>query len=304
MFFYITCATYVAAFVSLFLFYQNDIAERLRLGAVSSLTHKLFPVAAIALGFAAMVSVRLVLFERVPLTDDENGYLFVAKTLLAGRLKNPAPDFYQLFEYPLMIVDQHQWMGQYTIGHPLFLALGLVSGLLDFTVPLFSAGTLLLIYLITKDQFGPKVAAVAVVIAVLSPQFILTGGTLLGYPTAAFCSALMIFSALRLHSSGKWQWAFSFCLGSLLLILNRPQSWISLGVPLGLFLVAISIKRRDRSWGAIGVGPAIALASLGVFFLVNYGQTGNPFKTSQVRFSGILGQSVNPCRIHAKGGVA
>ena len=209
----------------------------------------------------------------------------MAKTLLTGRLKNPAPDFYQLFKYPLMIVDQHQWMSQYTIGHPLFLAFGYLSGLLDFIVPFVSAGTLLLIYLITKDQFGSRVAAVALSSCSALPTIHSHWRYLLGYPAATFSAALMIFSAFRFYSSPKWQWAFWFCLGSLLLILNRPQSWLSLGMPLGMFLVAISIKQRDRSsWGAIGVLLAITLASIGVFFLVNYGQTGDPFKTSQYVF--------------------
>ena len=67
--------------------------------------------------------------------------------------------------------------GPYTIGHPLVLALGLLTGLLDFITPLTSVGTLLLVYFIAKDQFDAKIAAIALFLAVLSPQFILTGGT-------------------------------------------------------------------------------------------------------------------------------
>jgi len=291
MFFYVACAAYVSALISLFFVFRRGAAEKLWSVAVRILTLKFFPAAAVVLGFMSMVLVRFFLFERFPLTDDENVYVFVAKTLLAGRLNNPAPDFYELFKYPLMIVDQHQWLGQYTIGHPLFLALGLLTGLLDFITPLTSAGTLLLIYFIARDQFDAKIAAIALFLAVLSPQFILTGGTLLGYPTAAFCSALMIFSALRLHSSGKWRWTFLFSLASLLLILNRPQSWLCVGVSLGVFFLVISIQDRDRgSWRTIGAGLAVALLSIGMFFLVNYGQTGDPFTTVQSVFLEHWGQ--------------
>jgi hypothetical protein len=285
MYFYVACAAYVSVLISLFFVFQRGAAEKLWSVAVRILTHKFFPAVAVILGFTGMVLVRFFLFERFPLTDDENAYVFVAKTLLSGRLNNPAPDFYELFRYPPMIVDQHQWMGQYTIGHPLFLALGLLTGLLDFITPLTSMGTLLLIYCIAKDQFDAKIAAIALFLAVLSPQFILTGGTLLGYPTAAFCSALMIFSALRFHSSGKWLWTLLFGLASLLLILNRPQSWLCVGVSLGVFFLVIWIQDRDRgSVRIIGAGLAVALLSVAMFCLVNYGQTGDPFTTAQSVF--------------------
>jgi hypothetical protein len=284
MFFFIACATYVSVLVSLFLFY-GDYDKKIWSMASDLLAHRFFPIAAVIAGFAAMVLVRLLLFERAPLTDDENVYVFVAKTLLAGRLKNPAPEFHQLFRHSLVIVDPQQWMGQYTIGHSLFLALGLSSGLLDLVIPLVSAGTLLLIYLIAKDHFGPRVATVALFLAALSPQFIFTGGTLLGYPTGAFCSALMVFSAFRFLSSRKWHWALLFFVASPLLVLNRPQTFVCLGIPLGVYLLAVSIDRRDRrSWGVIGLLLAIALASIGIFALANYVQTGDPLKTAQFQY--------------------
>jgi hypothetical protein len=285
MFFYVACATYVSALISLFFVFRRGAAERLWSVAAWILTHKFFPAAAVILGFWGMVLVRFSLFGGFSLTDDENGYVFVAKTLLAGRLTNPAPDFYELFKYPQTIVDQHQWVGQYTIGHPLFLALGLLTGLQDLVVPAASAGTLLLIYVIAKDKFGTKIGAISLFLAVLSPQFMLTGGTLLGYPTAAFCSALMIFSALRFHSSEKWRWTLLIFLASLLLFLNRPQSWLCVVVPLGIYFLVISIQDRVHgSWRTLGAGVAVALLSIGMFFLVNYGQTGDPFRTVQSVF--------------------
>jgi hypothetical protein len=285
MSFYVACAAYLSGLISLFFILRRESAGKVWSVAVRILTHRFFPAAAIILGAVSMVLVRIFLFERFPLTDDENGYVFVAKTLLAGRLKNPAPEFYEFLKFPPMIVDQHLWMGQYTIGHPLLLALGLLTGFEDFVVPAVSAGTLLLIYLIAKDQFGSKTGAIALFLAVLSPQFILTGGTLLGYPAAAFCSALMIFSALRFHSSAKWPWILLFFLASLLLILNRPQSWLCAGVPLGVFFLVVLIQDREsRSWRTFGAGLAVALLSIGAFFLVNYGQTGDPFKTVQAFF--------------------
>lgn len=284
MFYFVACATYVSALVSLSVL-SGDYSKKIWSMAGDLLGHKFFPIAAVIAGFAAMILVRFFLFERAPLTDDENVYVFVAKTLLTGRLTNPAPEFYELFTHSLTIIDPHKWMGQYTIGHPLFLALGLSTGLLDYVIPLVSAGTLLLIYLIAKEHFGSRVATVALFLAVLSPQFILTGGTLLGYPTAAFCSALMVFSAFRFFSSRKWHWALLFFVAASLLVLNRPQSWGCLGIALGGYFLAVSIGRRDgSSWGVIGVLLVIALASIGIFALVNYCQTAHPLKTAQYQF--------------------
>ena len=93
MFFYVVCAAYVSSTYFALLVFRRGAAEKLWSVAVSILTHKFFPAAAVILGFMGMVLVRFFLFERFPLTDDENVYVFVAKTLLAGRLTNPAPDF-------------------------------------------------------------------------------------------------------------------------------------------------------------------------------------------------------------------
>ncbi len=79
MFFYVACAAYVSALISLFFVFRRGAAEKLWSVAVWILTHKFFPAAAVILGFMGMVLVRFFLFERFPLTDDENVYVFVAQ---------------------------------------------------------------------------------------------------------------------------------------------------------------------------------------------------------------------------------
>jgi hypothetical protein len=279
-----TCGVYVTALLCLY-FLWRGAGEAVRAIAGRLVAHKLFVPMVAALSFLTMVCARFALFGAYPLTDDENVYLFVAKTLLSGRIKNPSPDFYWLFQYHLTLIDQNQWMGMYGIGHPLVLALGLLTGAVNFIVPALSATTLVLIYLIARDHFGGKTAAIALFLGAISPQFILTGGTLLGYPTAAFSSVLMIFSSWRLYRERRWYWAFLFLLGSILLILNRPHSWVCLGLPLAAFFLILAFTEKDRrSAFTVATMAGMALISMGAFFYVNFLQTGDPFTTAQYAF--------------------
>jgi hypothetical protein len=281
MFFYTVMGLYAGiCFFLCFIFHERR--DQLRPFLKQLAYDRMFLPLMLTFAFALMIAARFLLFDRTPVTDDENAYLFVAKTLLAGRLINPGPPFFELFRNQFIFTDQFTWFAEYTIGHPIFLALGHATALTDFIVPIASVGTILSVYLIARDQFDEKIARIAVVLITLSAQFILTSGTLLGYPTASFCSCLLILSGLRFYSSRSPLWLAVFMFASTLLLMNRALSWVSLGIPMALFFIVSAFRDRDSSKLVEITGMALTTAiSVGIFLWVNKLQTGNAFHTIQ-----------------------
>jgi Dolichyl-phosphate-mannose-protein mannosyltransferase len=281
MFFYTVMGLYAGICIFLCFMFHEKLGQ-LRPFFRQLAYNRMFLPLMLMFAFAMMLGARFLLFDRAPLTDDENAYLFVAKTLLTGKLMNPSPPFFELFRNQSVFADQFRWFAEYTIGHPIFLALGCATALTDFIIPIASAGTIFLVYLIAKDQFDERTARIAVVLIALSAQFILTSGTLLGYPTASLCSCLLILSGLHFYSSRRPLWLVTFIIANTLLLLNRPHSWISLGIPLALFFIVKAFRDRDSSklLEIAGMGLATAI-SVGIFLGANKLQTGNAFHTIQ-----------------------
>jgi hypothetical protein len=281
IFFFTVVAIYFVFLLTLFfIFYRERLSVRQL--AFKLLCHKYSPLILALLSFGGMILVRFALLEQTPLTDDENAYLFTARTLLEGRLINPGPEFPELFRNQFVHADQNLWFSQYLIGHPLFLALGITLGMVDFIVPLCGLATIGVCYLISKRVYGQRTAQIAVALIALSPHFILTSGTLLGYTTAALASSLLIYGALRLEESIELKWLGLFTISSLLLILNRPFSWLCLGLPLAILFIYLAIRDRSRRrvYTVVLMGFA-AIISVSVFLLINYLQTGDPFVTTK-----------------------
>ncbi len=292
MFFYAIVGAYVVLFLTLFLHWSPKGVSPRALGrAIGCRKHS--PLVITLAAFGAMLLVRFVLLERVSVTDDENAYLFLARTLLEGRLVNPAPEFHELFRNQFVHADPFVWFAQYPIGHALFLAGGLAVGAVDVMVPLCGFGTVWMTFLICKEAFDERTARIAVVLMALSPHFVLTSGTLLGYTTAAFASAFLVYAALCLYSFPQWRCFLVFTVASSLLLLNRPLSWACLGLALALYYVGSAIRNPSRnSLAAIVLMAGAASISLALFLFINLQQTGDSLLTVTQWYYQNSGQSL------------
>lgn len=139
------------------------------------------------------------LFRETAVTDDEFTYDFEAQTLMTGRIFNPPPPVIENFNNVFIINDGKLWVGKYNLGHPLILAIGMLLGNKYILLIIFSALTLLLIYLITFELFNDKkLALLAFLLGLISPFFYLVSSSRLSHITSALFLSLFMYLFLRL----------------------------------------------------------------------------------------------------------
>jgi len=241
-------------------------------------------VAALALlCFAASLLFRRLWLEGQPIADDESTYLFIARTLLAGRLVNPPPADPDYFRNQFVVLNDHGWYGKYPIGHPLLLALGEALHARDLIPPLCAAGSLVLSYLIGRRVFGPRRALLGAALLCVSPHFLLTCGTLLSQPSACLVLLLGMWLVLRATDDDVGGCAVGMaalagvCFGFGILVRPLPGGLFA-GVAASWYFVQ-TLRARRRRWFGCGVlAVGIALGVLAVL-AINDVQTGNPFTT-------------------------
>ena len=240
-------------------------------------------VACVATMLISMLALWLVVFQGAPITDDEPTYVFIARTLLEGRVLNPLPGDEPFFQNMFLVFNESGWYGKYPIGHPLFLAAGESLGLMPAVTPLLSAATLVLTWFVGARLVGRPAAGLAVVLLILSPQFVLTGTTLLSQPTSAFIMMLGLLLTLRFEEApsipraafASAVWSFG--------VLVRPFPGILFVAVVMVFLLwklygerLVTGVRRLGIMSAAAV-PAAAFAAL--FLLVNHLQSGDASTT-------------------------
>ena len=150
-----------------------------------------------------VLSTQLLLRE-TEVTDDENTFDFQARTLLLGRVVNPPPPVVNSFQNTFVINDGRQWVGKYTLGHPLIIAIGMALGNRYLLTIVLSVLTLLLVYLISLKLYGDKkVALLTLCLGAISPFFYLVSSSRLSHTTTAFFLALFMYLFLQSRSMSE-----------------------------------------------------------------------------------------------------
>ena len=158
--------------------------------------------AAVALAALTTLAIRAWVLQFAPTADDESTYVFIARTLLEGRLVNPSPGDEAFFRNQFVVLSDAAWYGKYPIGHPLVLAAGEALGLRALVGPALTAAALALTVAIGRRLWAPGQALLAGGLLLLSPQFLFTGATELSQTTSGVCLLLAVWALLRLDEGG------------------------------------------------------------------------------------------------------
>lgn len=144
------------------------------------------------------------LFRETEVTDDEIAYDFQAQTILLGRTVNPPPPIQASFDNHFIINDGKQWIGKYTVGHPLIIAIGSALGYRHLAIIAISVMTLFLLYVISLELYNDKKTALLTLgLSVLSPFFYLVSSSRLSHTTTAFFLALFMYLFLHSRNTNK-----------------------------------------------------------------------------------------------------
>ncbi len=220
------------------------------------------------------------------ISDDEHVYHFIAQTLRTASLTAPSPrQDLPFFQEQFVVLSDSVRYGKYPIGHPLLLALGQALGIERLVVPAATALLALGIWQLGRSLFGPKAAALALLLAAVSPQVVLTGATLLSQPASAACLILGLATLFVGGGSRRWWLALSGALfGYGVLIRPLPGA---LFVPVALIYLATRKRGeealRDRALSVVAfLVPATLLTA--AFLIVNRLQAGSSLTTGYQAF--------------------
>jgi hypothetical protein len=196
-----------------------------------------------------ILSVRFLLHE-TEVTDDENTYDFQAHTLLLGRVVNPPPPVVESFQNVFIINDGKQWVGKYTLGHPLVIAMGMVLGNRYVLTITLSVLTLLLVYLISLKLYeDKKIALLTLCLGAISPFFYLVSSSRLSHTTTAFFLALFMYLFLQSRSMSEKKYGgtiIALLAGLALGYAFNVRTLTALGFVVPFCVVALTDLRRQK----------------------------------------------------------
>ena len=151
-----------------------------------------------AAAFSASWLFRWACLQWQPIADDEATYTFIARTLLAGKLVNPAPADPEFFRNQFVVLNEHGWYGKYPIGHPLWLAVGEALGVRGVMGPLAGGLCVWLTFRLGRRLVSERRALLGTLLLCASPHFVWTCATQLSQPTS--CLALMLGAVCLVRS--------------------------------------------------------------------------------------------------------
>ncbi len=220
------------------------------------------------LALAATISMAWFISERVPHLEDEIAYLFQARTFARGALWAPPPPIHSAFFVPFTLIFDDKWLGKYTIGWPLVLALGERLGAGWLVNPVIGALTVALVYALGRDLYNRRIGLLAGLLALSSPFFLIQSSIFMSHASACLWLTLLMWAWLHLDAardSGRYGMAWSmlggFALG--MLTLTRPLTAFASALPFAVALAARAGQGRTRFLRAIRTyGPLVIVAGM------------------------------------------
>lgn len=231
-------------------------------------------------GFVYLSWINYCILEHVPHVQDSVVYNFQAQLLSRGRIFAPIPPVPQAFALEsFLIFKGGRWFGQYPFGHPFLLAFGHLVGMPWIVPPLVGASVLIVVYLIAKELFSRKVAAVASLLAFFSPFFQMNASNFMSHSSASFYLALAVLFLIRAcggqERSGRKLYAFFSGLSLGLLFNTRPLNALPAIALSGAVVIYFMFAGKIGFKGALSfcLGGFLMLAA---YLGINYVLMGDP----------------------------
>jgi hypothetical protein len=225
-------------------------------------------------------------FERIPHLEDEFAFVWQAEVLAAGRISIPTPDHHRSFLIPFVVDHEGQRFGKYPLGWPAVLGLGVLVGARALVNPLLAGLGVWLTYSLGKHVFGPLVGAIAALLTLTSPFFLVNSGSLLSHPLGLVLSAGFVLAWLKAFGdrASPRRWPLTLLAAVLLaaLILARPFTAVAVAFPLaihgGIIFLYNPSGRQQRLQTRIHllVFGLVVLALGSLHFVWQYAVTGDP----------------------------
>jgi len=247
---------------------------------------KNFLITVFILCFVAVIIIHFVVLLNYPMATDEFSYVFQSEIIASGKLYAPTPPSPESLTGANIVVNNGKWYSKYTIGWPLLLALGKVLGIPFIINALLSSGSLILLYLITRELFGRAAGALAIFMGLFSPYFSLQAGTYFPHTASGFFALLLILFVFRFSKEKKWTDSAIIGISICMLMLIRPADAGIICIGLSPWLIYIILKSENKVDTIKKMTPILGgfFLGIGTLMIVNHIQNGDPLLFSFIKY--------------------
>lgn len=234
---------------------------------------------AVAIGLASYAISQWV-FVGMPLTTDENSYVFQAYAFRDGVIARPAPPLHGCFTHEMIIQDEKAgWLSRYPPGHSLWL---LPGALFDAPRLMIALAAALSFWMLSGCAALLRIPKGAIpILLCCSPYFLFMHGTLLSHTSGMLAVAVMLWSYLSWVLTRRSRYAAFAGLIWSFLFLNRTYTALLLALPFAVDVLWRACRERNRTVWIDTIVFALC-SSLGIllFLLYNRLAVGDAFAST------------------------
>lgn len=235
-----------------------------------------------ALGAALCVLLSWLYFDLSYFEPDTASYLFQAKLFAKGKICEKAPPDYGFSPSPHINILNGKWYSKYPFGNALMLTPGVLLNAPWLMPALATGASLLLLYLIVEEVYGPGIGLIAEILGLISPLTLGLGATWFSEPVSRLFLALFLLGLIRtLKRGGRLYPILSgFALGYA--FNTRPLTALAFGL-CGAVLALWHLIRSPRKipiFKSMALFTPPFLVMIGLTLAWNWYLTGDPLKST------------------------
>jgi len=223
--------------------------------------------------------------DRIPHVQDEIAMLFQARNFAAGQLYARTPPLPECFDQEFIVIDGEKWYGKYFAGPAVYYLPGVLLGVPWLVSPVVGGLSVAVLFVLARELVGERLGRWAVLLAVLSPFWMLTFASMMSHPG---CLLLLAgFAASLVHAARKPGRLFSALLAGLALGASlhfRPWTVMAIGSVV-LAAVLISPLRANIRLRAVAAFLAPVAVAVGLMLAYNQALTGQALLTPFEKYS-------------------
>ena len=206
---------------------------------------------------------------------DTSAYAIQAKMMLHGILRTPSPQPPEFFSTVHCVNTGSHYFGKYPPGWPAVLALGIAARIPWILNPFLTVAGLYVLFHLGRKLYDEMTAWTALILASFTFLTVWAASSYFSEPLAFFTTCAFVYCAVTTLENGKAGWALG-CGASLgLLVITRPQTALTVAIPVGLFWLWKLIQGERRLGNAFVVCAAV-LPFLAILLSYNAYLTGSP----------------------------
>lgn len=232
------------------------------------------------LGIALSTMLSGLYFRFTYFEPDTVSYSFQAKLFARGKLSADAPPEYGFSSSPHINILNGKWYSKYPFGNALMLTLGEFVNAHWLIPALVTGFALLLLYLIVREAYGPRIAILAALLGLISPATLGMGSTWFSEPVSRFYLAIFLLGLIRALKGGHWFYPVisGFALGYA--FNTRPIPAVAFGLAGACLAIYWMIRSSEKAriLKAMGIFLIPFALMMGLCMAWNAYFTGNPLK--------------------------